>query len=73
MYVRMFDDLKKQSSDNATIGILLCTETDHTIAKYSILNDKEQLFASKYMPYLPTESELIAEIERERIQFFNRQ
>ncbi len=73
MYVRMFDDLKKQSSDNPTIGILLCTETDHTIAKYSILNDKEQLFASKYMPYLPTESELIAEIERERIQFFNRQ
>jgi hypothetical protein len=41
-YVRMFDDLKKQSSDNPTIGILLCTETDHTIAKYSILNDKEQ-------------------------------
>jgi predicted nuclease of restriction endonuclease-like (RecB) superfamily len=73
MYVRMFDDLKKQSSDNPTIGILLCTETDHTIAKYSILNDKEQLFASKYMPYLPTESELIAEIERERIQFYNRQ
>ena len=73
MYVRMYDDLKKQSSDNHTIGILLCTETDHTIAKYSILNDKEQLFASKYMPYLPTESELIAEIERERIQFFNRQ
>ena len=73
MYVRMYDDLKKQASDNPTIGILLCTETDHTIAKYSILNDKEQLFASKYMPYLPTESELIAEIERERIQFYNRQ
>jgi predicted nuclease of restriction endonuclease-like (RecB) superfamily len=73
MYVRMYDDLKKQESDNPTIGILLCTETDHTIAKYSILNDKEQLFASKYMPYLPTESELIAEIERERIQFYNRQ
>lgn len=73
MYVRMYDDLKKQTSDNPTIGILLCTETDHTIAKYSILNDKEQLFASKYMPYLPTESELIAEIERERIQFYNRQ
>ena len=72
MYVRMYDDLKKQESDNPTIGILLCTETDHTIAKYSILNDKEQLFASKYMPYLPTESELIAEIERERIQFYNR-
>jgi len=72
MYVRMYYDLKKQPSDNPTIGILLCTETDHTIAKYSILNDKEQLFASKYMPYLPSESELIAEIEREKIQFYNR-
>jgi predicted nuclease of restriction endonuclease-like (RecB) superfamily len=71
MYVRMYDDLKKQNSDNPTIGILLCTETDHTIAKYSILNDKEQLFASKYMPYLPTEAELIAEIEREKRVFMS--
>ena len=71
MYVRMYDDLKKQNSDNPTIGILLCTETDHTIAKYSILNDKEQLFASKYMPYLPTEAELIAEIEREKRVFIS--
>jgi predicted nuclease of restriction endonuclease-like (RecB) superfamily len=73
MYVRMYDDIKKQDSDNPTIGILLCTETDHTIAKYSILSDKDQLFASKYMPYLPTESELIAEIERERLYFYNQQ
>lgn len=71
MYVRMYDDLKKQNSDNPTIGILLCTETDYTIAKYSILNDKEQLFASKYMPYLPSEAELIAEIEREKSMFIN--
>jgi predicted nuclease of restriction endonuclease-like (RecB) superfamily len=71
MYVRMYDDLKKQNSDNPTIGILLCTETDHTIAKYSILNDKEQLFASKYLPDLPTEAELIAEIEREKRVFMS--
>jgi len=71
MYVRMYDDLKKQNSDNPSIGILLCTETDHTIAKYSILNDKEQLFATKYMPYLPTEAELIAEIEREKQVFMS--
>ncbi|MEY5048139.1 MAG: hypothetical protein RLZZ175_1498 [Bacteroidota bacterium] len=67
MYVRMYDDLKKQSSDNPTIGILLCTETDTTIAKYSILNQNDQIFTSKYLPYLPTEAELIAEIEREKL------
>ncbi|MEY3500848.1 MAG: hypothetical protein RL308_2517 [Bacteroidota bacterium] len=67
MYVRMYDDLKKQDSDNPTIGILLCTETDNTIAKYSVLNQNEQLFATKYLPYLPTEAELIAEIEREKL------
>ena len=67
MYVRMYDDLKKQTSDNPTIGILLCTETDNTIAKYSVLDQNQQLFATKYLPYLPTEEELIAEIEREKI------
>lgn len=69
MYVRMYDDLKKGKDDNSTIGILLCTETDHTIAKYSVLNSNDQLFATKYLPYLPTEQELIEEIERERLQF----
>jgi hypothetical protein len=75
MYVRMFDDLKKREGDNPTIGILLCTETDKTIAKYSVLSESKQLFAAKYMPYLPTEEELIAEIERQKeilkIQFSN--
>lgn len=66
MYVRMFDDLQKLETDNPTIGIILCTETDQTIAKYSVLNQSKQLFATKYMPYLPTEAELIAEIEREK-------
>jgi predicted nuclease of restriction endonuclease-like (RecB) superfamily len=66
MYVRMFDDLKKRDGDNPTIGILLCTETDKTIAKYSVLNESKQLFTAKYMPYLPTEEELIIEIERQK-------
>jgi hypothetical protein len=66
MYIRMFDDLKKQDNDNPTIGIILCAEKDETVVKYSILNENKQLFATKYMPYLPTEDELIAEIERER-------
>lgn len=66
MYVRMFDDLERPQGDNPTIGLLLCTETDKTIAKYSVLSESKQLFASKYLPYLPTEEELIAEIEREK-------
>jgi predicted nuclease of restriction endonuclease-like (RecB) superfamily len=66
MYVRMYDDLKKPEGDNPTIGILLCTETDHTIAHYSVLKESKQLFASKYMPYLPTEEELKAEIEKQK-------
>jgi predicted nuclease of restriction endonuclease-like (RecB) superfamily len=66
MYVRMFDDLKKQPDDNPTIGILLCAEKDETIVKYSVLAENKQLFATKYLPYLPTEEELIAEIEREK-------
>lgn len=66
MYVRMYDDLKKQKNDNPTIGILLCTETDNTIAKYSVLAENKQLFSTKYLPFLPTEEELINEIEREK-------
>jgi hypothetical protein len=67
MYVRMFDDFKKQETDNPTIGILLCAEKDETIVKYSVLAENKQLFATKYLPYLPTEQELIAEIEREKL------
>jgi predicted nuclease of restriction endonuclease-like (RecB) superfamily len=67
MYVRMFDDLERPKGDNPTIGILLCTETDSTIVKYSVLRESQQLFASKYLPYLPTEKELVAEIEREKL------
>ena len=66
MYVRMYDDLKKRDDDNPTIGILLCTETDKTIVHYSVLNENKQFFASKYMPYLPTEKELEDEIERQK-------
>lgn len=69
MYVRMYDDLKKGADDNPTVGILLCTETDKTIAKYSVLNQNDQLFASKYIPFLPTEEELIEEIEKEKLKF----
>ena len=69
MYVRMYDDLKKQENDNSTIGLLLCTDTDSTVIKYSVLNDNKNLFASKYVNYLPSEEELINEIERQKILF----
>lgn len=66
MYVRMFDELQKAKTDNPTLGVILCSETDEDIAKYSILQGHEQLFASKYKLYLPTERELAMEIEREK-------
>ena len=69
MYVRMFDDLVKEESDQPTIGVLLCMDTDSTIAKYSVLHKSEQLFASKYMAYMPTEEELRREIEEQK-RFF---
>jgi predicted nuclease of restriction endonuclease-like (RecB) superfamily len=67
MYRRMFDDLKKPDGDNATIGIILCTEKSETVVKYSIMNETPQLLATKYKSFLPTEQELIDEIEREKI------
>ncbi len=69
MYVRMYDDLMKGPDDNPTIGVLLCTDTDSTIAKYSVLNESNQIFAAKYMTYMPTEDELRREIERQK-KFF---
>jgi predicted nuclease of restriction endonuclease-like (RecB) superfamily len=65
-YVRMFDDLFIAKDDNSTIGLILCSEKNEAIARYSALNKSEQLFASKYMLYLPTEEELRIELERER-------
>ena len=69
MYVRMYDDLVKGEDDQPTIGVLLCTDTDNTIARYSVLHESDQLFAAKYMTYMPTEEELRREIEQQK-QFF---
>lgn len=66
MYVRLFEDRVKTEGDNPTIGIILCTEKDETVVRYSVLNDNSQLFASRYKLYLPSEQELIEEIEREK-------
>jgi hypothetical protein len=66
MYVRMFDDLKRGEDDNPSIGLILCADKDEAMVKYSVLSESEQIFASKYRTILPTEEELIAELERER-------
>ena len=65
-YVRLFDEKIKQADDNPTIGLVLVTDKDESIVKYSVLSDNDKLFASKYRLYLPTEEELKAELQRER-------
>jgi predicted nuclease of restriction endonuclease-like (RecB) superfamily len=65
-YVRIFDQHQKEPGDNPTIGLILCSEKSEAVAKYSVLTDSRQLFASKYLPFLPTEEELRRELERER-------
>lgn len=65
-YVKYFEENIKTEGDNPTIGIVLCSEKNETMVKYSILNENDHLFASKYKLYIPTEEELKKEIERER-------
>lgn len=70
MYVRMYDELKCKPGDNPTIGILLCSETDEDIARYSVLHDNDHLFMSKYLTCLPTKEQLKVEIERQKEIFY---
>lgn len=73
MYIRMYDETKRSEGDNPTIGIVLCSDTDEDIARYSVMHGNEQLFASKYKLYLPTEEELKAEIETQKAIFYLQQ
>ena len=66
MYVRFFEAEVRQKNDNPTIGLILCAEKNKAIAKYSLLNDSKQIFAAKYKLYLPSEEELVRELEKER-------
>ena len=68
-YVRWYEENEKGISDNPTLGIILCSEKNETIVKYSILKESKQLFASKYKLYLPTEQELAREIEEGMIHY----
>ena len=67
-YVRIYDQHIKSEDDNPTIGLILCSEQSHAVARYSVLADNPQLFAAKYLPHLPTEEELARELAREWAQ-----
>ncbi len=66
MYIRMYDELKCTSTDNPTIGLLLCSETSKDLARYSILKDSKQIYTAKYLTYLPTKEQLAAEIMKQK-------
>jgi predicted nuclease of restriction endonuclease-like (RecB) superfamily len=72
LYVRYYEDEIKQKTDNPTIGLILCTEKNETIVKYSVLKESKQIFASKYKLILPTEKELIKELNAEMAQLKNK-
>ena len=66
MYVKMYDELIRPEGHNPTIGILLCADTDEDVAHYSVLNGSDQLYAAKYLTFLPTKEELRREIEQQK-------
>jgi hypothetical protein len=70
MYVQMFDEIEKQEDDNPTIGILLCSDTDEDVARYSTLHVNNQLYDTKYKTYLPSWEELRKKIERQKTFFY---
>jgi predicted nuclease of restriction endonuclease-like (RecB) superfamily len=72
MYVRLYDDLRRNENDNPTVGMLLCGSKDQSVVRYSVLHESEQLFASKYRLVLPSEDELRRELERERAEIDER-
>jgi hypothetical protein len=72
MYVRLYDDQRRNTDDNPTVGILLCGSKDQSVVRYSVLHESEQLFASKYRLVLPSEEELRREIEREQAKIDER-
>ena len=71
MYVRMFDELKRGADDNPTIGIIMCTDKSETMVKYSVLQESQQIFASKYKTVLPTKEELADMIQRENTKLLS--
>lgn len=69
MYVRMYDEMMCPQGHNPTIGLILCADTDDDVAHYSVLNGSDQLFAAKYLTYMPSRTDLRREIEQQK-EFF---
>jgi hypothetical protein len=65
-YVRLFEERFKVEGDNPTIGLIVCSDKSESVAKYSVLSEGKQIFAAKYLQFLPTEEELVRELEKER-------
>lgn len=71
-YVRLYNEKYKAEDDNPTIGLVLCSEKSEAVARYSVLADQKQLFAVKYLPYLPSEEELQAVLAAQRVEAMKR-
>ena len=69
MYVRMYDEMMLPQGHNPTIGLILCADTDDDVAHYSVLNGNDQLYAAKYLTYMPSRADLRREIEQQK-EFF---
>ena len=69
MYVRMYDEMMLPQGHNPTIGLILCADTDDDVAHYSVLNCSDQLYAAKYLTYMPSRADLRREIEQQK-EFF---
>jgi hypothetical protein len=67
MYVNYYDRDLKQKDDNPTVGLILCEDKKESVVRYTLSKENKQIFASRYKLYLPTEKELLAEIEKERL------
>lgn len=70
-YIRLYDEQYKSTDDNPTIGLVLCSEKSEAVVRYSVLAEQKQLFAAKYLPYLPSEEELKRQLEWERERVMN--
>ncbi len=73
MYLQLFDDLRRSESDNPTVGIILCSETDGDVVRYSTLARNDQMFAAKYLTFMPTAEQLRREIEHQKQLFIESQ
>lgn len=65
MYVNYYDRIEKLPTENPTIGILLCADKNDAVVKFTLPEDNKTIVASKYQLYLPTEQQLIDEMNKE--------